>query len=96
MQSNIQVVKRSSRQDPESIEFYDQDDLYADNYYTDSVQEPTEKQQLFNLLAILRKHWILVLSITLLGTFLVIVYEAQKPDFYEASVRVQEIGRAHV
>jgi len=89
MQSNIQVVKRSSRQDPESIEFYDQDDLYADNYYTDSVQEPTEKQQLFNLLAILRKHWILVLSITLLGTFLVIVYEAQKPDFYEASVRVQ-------
>jgi len=89
MQSNFQVVKRSARQDPESIEFYDQDDLYSDSYYGESVQEPTEKQQLYNLLSILKKHWLLVLSITLLGTFLVIVYEAQKPDFYESSVRVQ-------
>ncbi len=89
MQNNFQVVKRNSRQDPESLDFYDQDDLYPESYYGDSIQEPNEKQQLFNLLSILKKHWLLVLSITLLGTFLVIVYEAQKPDFYEASVRVQ-------
>jgi len=89
MQSNFQVAKRNSRQDPESIEFYDQDDIYTDSYYGEAVQEPTEKQQLFNLLCILKKHWILVLSITFLGTFLVVVYEAQKPDFYEAAVRVQ-------
>lgn len=89
MQNNYQVVKRNPRQDPESIEVFDQDDMYADSYYTDAVNEPTEKQQLFNLLGILKKHWLLIVAITIIGTCLVVVYEAQKPDFYEASVRVQ-------
>lgn len=89
MQSNFQVVRRNPRQDPESIESFEQDDYYSDGYYGGSTQEPSEKQQLFNLLSILRKHWLLIVLTTLLGTFLVIVYEAQKPDFYQASVRVQ-------
>lgn len=89
MQNNHQVVRRNSRQEPESIELYDQAYPYADGYYGDSVNESTEKQQLFSVLSILKKHWLLIALITILGTSLVIVYEAQKPDIYQASVRVQ-------
>ena len=89
MQNNHQVVRRNSRQEPESIELYDQAYPYADSYYGDSVNESTEKQQLFSVLSILKKHWLLIALITILGTSLVIVYEAQKPDIYQASVRVQ-------
>lgn len=89
MQNNHHVVRRNSRQEPESIELYDQAYPYADSYYGDSVNESTEKQQLFSVLSILKKHWLLIALITILGTSLVIVYEAQKPDIYQASVRVQ-------
>ena len=89
MQNNHPVVRRNSRQEPESIELYDQAYPYADSYYGDSVNESTEKQQLFSVLSILKKHWLLIALITILGTSLVIVYEAQKPDIYQASVRVQ-------
>ena len=40
-------------------------------------------------LSVLRKYWFLIVGMTLLVTGLVIVYEAQKPDFYQASVRIQ-------
>lgn len=89
MQNNQQVVKRGLRNDPESIEYYDQAYPYADSYYGDSVNDSTEKQQIFSILSILKKHWLLIALITILGTSLVIVYEAQKPDIYQASVRVQ-------
>lgn len=89
MQSNSQVARRIQRQDLEPIDFYDQDDLYDDSYYGGFTQEPSERQQLFSLLTNLKKHWLLIVLITLLGTFLVVIYEARKPDFYQAGVRVQ-------
>lgn len=66
----------------------DPDDVYVDGYYG-AAPEPTERQQLFALLGILRKHWLMIVGITLLGTCLVIIYEAQKPDYYTAEVRIQ-------
>lgn len=68
--------------------FMDSDDGYVDDYYG-STPEPTERQQLFNVFAILRKYWLMVLGITLVGTVLVIVYEARKRDYYSASARIQ-------
>jgi len=49
----------------------------------------TERQQLSNLFSILRKYWLMILAITLVGTICVTLYEARKPDYYTAEVRVQ-------
>ena len=61
---------------------------YSQNYYGDSPQE-NERHNLVRFLSGLRKHWLLILAITLTLTGLVIVYEAQKPDYYVAETRIQ-------
>jgi capsular exopolysaccharide synthesis family protein len=87
MQNNNSITKRGS-QNGDSMLAFDADDMYVDGYYGASP-EPSERQQLFNFLGILRKHWLMIAGITLVGTCLVIVYEAQKPDYYTAQVRIQ-------
>lgn len=62
---------------------------YVDGYYGAAAQESGEKQQLFKIFRVLRKYWVLIFALTLLVTALVIVYEAQKPDYYKAQVRIQ-------
>ena len=89
MQNNNSITKRNQAQSPDSLVGMESDDIYVDEYYGGSVPEPTEKQQLFAVLSILRKRWLMIVGLTLLGTFLVIVYEAQKPDYYTAEVRIQ-------
>lgn len=88
MRNNNFLTPRNNHQDPESIVFVDPDDGYADDYY-DSTRVQTERQQLFSLLAVLRKYWLVVLGITLVGTALVLVYEARKRDYYSAEARIQ-------
>lgn len=61
---------------------------YVDSYYEASNQTG-EKQFLGALLATIRKHWLLIASITLVVTGLTIFYVAQKPDYYKAEARVQ-------
>lgn len=61
---------------------------YSQNYYGDTPQE-NEKHHLMRFLSGLRKHWLLILGITFVLTSLVIVYEAQKPDYYVAETRIQ-------
>lgn len=61
---------------------------YGDNYYGNK-SEGNEKQQIFKILSGLKKHWLKILAINLLITSLVIVYEAQKPDYYTAETRIQ-------
>lgn len=88
MRNGNSITKRNNPQDADAMILVDSDDGYGDEYYT-SAPEASERQQLYTVLAILRKHWLMILSITILGTFLVIVYEAQKPDYYTSEVRIQ-------
>ena len=67
---------------------FEPDFAYPEGYYG-AVPAESQKQLLFKFLGILRKHWLLILGINLLVTSLVIVYEAQKPDYYKAEVRIQ-------
>jgi capsular exopolysaccharide synthesis family protein len=82
------IVKREPVRDTEAITVQDTDGWYGDAYYP-TTSELTEKQKLANILAMLQKHWLMILGITLIGTFAVIVYEAQKPDYYSAEARIQ-------
>ena len=87
MQNHNSISKKNSH-NGDAMMMYDTDDMYVDGYYNASP-EPTERQQLFNVLGILRKYWLMILVITLLGTSVVIIYEARKPDYYTAAVRIQ-------
>jgi polysaccharide biosynthesis transport protein len=88
MQSNNSISKRNQPQGPDPLLRLEPEDFYVDDYYG-SAPEPAEKQQLFAVFSILRKYWLMIVGLTLLGTFLVIVYEARKPDYYTAEVRIQ-------
>lgn len=88
MRNGDSIVKKNQLQIAEPDFLDDSDDYYPD-YYPGATPERNEKQQLFNIIAVLRKRWWLIAAITLLGTAIVIVYEAQKPDYYSAEVRIQ-------
>lgn len=81
------LEKKESSSEIEQI-YYPESD-YADSYYGATSPPGNEKQQLFKFLGTLRRHWLMILSINLLVTALVIVYVAQKPEYYKSSVRVQ-------
>ena len=89
MQNNNSIEKKNTYAEPDSLYWAGSNGAYSDDYYGAAASEPNERQQLFTVLAILRKHWPTILATTLLGTCLVIVYEAQKPDYYTANVRIQ-------
>ncbi len=75
--------------DPTELEAqYFMDAELAQDYYGTNP-DGGEKQQLFKFIAGLRKHWLMILGISLLVTALVIIYEAQKPEFFKAETRVQ-------
>ena len=88
MHNNNSLIQKAADKDPDSILLAEAEALYGDGYYG-ALQEPSEKQQLFEFLSILRKRWLLIACIAVVGTSLVIVYEAQKPDYYTADVRIQ-------
>lgn len=88
MQSNNSIARTNHPQNPDPLLRLEPDDYYIDEYYG-SVPDTGEKQQLFAILSILRKYWFMIVGLTLLGTCLVVVYEARKPDFYTAEVRIQ-------
>jgi len=88
MQNGNSITKRKPDQESESIYYSDSDDGYSNGYYGASP-EPSEKQQLAAFFAVLRKRLLLIVAFALLVTALVIVYEAQKPDYYTADVRIQ-------
>jgi polysaccharide biosynthesis transport protein len=73
---------------PETIYPSNYEGVYADGYYG-AVGQGDERQLLRGIFSSLRKHWFLILSLNLLVTFAVVVYVAQKPDYYKAVARVQ-------
>lgn len=88
MRNGDSIVKKNQMQIPEPM-FLDEPDDYYPDYYSGTSSEPSGKQQLSTILGILKKRWWLIAGITILGTVAVIVYEAQKPDFYSSEVRIQ-------
>lgn len=70
------------------VQVRDYDGVYAAGYYG-AAEQSDEKQLLKQILSTLRRHWALILSITLLATIATSIYVAQKPDYYKASARVQ-------
>lgn len=67
----------------------DYEGVYTEGYYGAASNQGEERQMLSGLFSTLRKHWFLILTINLLITAATIVYVAQKPDYYQASVRIQ-------
>ncbi|MEQ1761690.1 MAG: polysaccharide biosynthesis tyrosine autokinase [Pyrinomonadaceae bacterium] len=61
---------------------------YADDYYG-SANQSDERLLMRAFLSSLRKHWLLVVVLNLMVTSAVIVYVAQKPDYYRAETRIQ-------
>lgn len=88
MRNNNSITPKNALQETESLALVDSDYGYVDDYYG-SPPEPSERQQLLVILAILRKYWLIILGITLVGTVLVIIYEARKRDYYTAEARIQ-------
>lgn len=86
--NNRTLVRHNDLFDSDTPYLSEVDMDYSQNYYGDTPQE-NEKNQLMRFLAGLRKHWLLILGFTLIITSLVIVYEAQKPDYYIAETRIQ-------
>lgn len=72
----------------ETPQMADYEGISAEGYYGASRQGD-ERQMLRGFFSTLRKHWLLILCVNLLITAATIVYVAQKPDYYKATVRVQ-------
>lgn len=89
MQNTNSLRKRDAISGPDQLQISDPEVLFDDGYYGATVSEQSEKQMLLRILSVLRKYWLLIALITLVGTAAVIVYEAQKPDFFQAAVRIQ-------
>lgn len=74
--------------EPDAVAPYEYESVYADGY-SGNITENSEKQLLQNIFSTIRNHWFLMLFVTFACTAMVIFYVAQKPDYYEATARVQ-------
>ena len=88
--NNTTSLKRREPIGPDHLQSLETDVYYDDGYYgANAPDQQSEKQMLLRFLSVLRKYWPLIAAMTLLVTALVVIYEAQKPDYYSASVRIQ-------
>ena len=88
MRNANSIITKNQLQTTKPLVLDEADEYYPD-YYSGRTPDWNDKNQLFSLLSVLRKRWWLVLAVTLLGTAAVIVYEARKPDYYSAEIRIQ-------
>ena len=85
--SLIKTEQSSAPVQPYSV---DSDPGYGYEFYAPTAgNEVSQKKQLMRFFSILRKHWHLIAGTVIIITTLVILYEAQRPDFYVAVARVQ-------
>ena len=64
-------------------------DSYHEGYYGVQEQQGNEKALLNFVFSTLRRHWMLIVGVTVFATALSVVYVAQKPDYFTAAARVQ-------
>lgn len=91
MQDNYSLKRKSDLVEVDPAFITSTDSGFDSEYYGDSSSATgsDQKQQLYKFLAGIKKHWLIILAINLLVTALVIVYEAQKPEYYQAETRIQ-------
>ncbi len=80
----LTTTDQSSRHVPQI--FVEPDPGYE---YEGAGSSESQKQQIRRFLSLLRRYWWLILGTVAVITSLVVVYEAQKPDFYIANAKVQ-------
>lgn len=88
--SNNKLKKNEPFLDLEPI-YTNSDGGYGDayGYAGGQMVENTERRQLMKIFSVLRKYWLMIASFAIIITSLVVVYEARKPDYYKAEVRIQ-------
>ncbi len=90
MQNQNSLKRNDNSTEIEQVYLSDSEPVYAEGYYgAATASEGNEKQQLYKFFATLRKYWLMILAINLMATAAVIVYEAQKPDYYKAAAKIQ-------
>ncbi|MFN0279971.1 MAG: GumC family protein [Pyrinomonadaceae bacterium] len=95
MANNKSLIKPDSSPAPVQPYMADVDAGFGYDFYGGGAppnsggNERSQKKQLLRFLAILQKHWLLIVSAVVVITSLVIVYEAQKPDYYTAEAKIQ-------
>jgi succinoglycan biosynthesis transport protein ExoP len=89
MQNGNSLARRVPDYDADAIYFGEHDDGYASGYYGASAATGGEKHQIAEFIALLKKRWYLIALLVLIVTSAVIIYEAQKPDYFTAVARVQ-------
>lgn len=89
MQENSSLIRRSTDSDQNGLRVSDLDLGYTDSAYYEAETEPSDRRQFYSILAVLRKYLLLIIGVTLFTTAAALVYEAQQPDYYTATVRIQ-------
>ncbi|MBK8465866.1 MAG: polysaccharide biosynthesis tyrosine autokinase [Chloracidobacterium sp.] len=88
--SLIKTEQSSAPIQPYSV---DSDPGYGYDFYAPSNgNEVSQKKQFLRFFSILRKHWRLIVGTVVVITTLVVLYEAQRPDYYAAVARIQVNG----
>lgn len=65
-------------------------EVFAESYYAGMADQHSSDRLLLRfVLSTLRKHWILIVAVTLLSTAASVLYVAQKPDYFTSRARVQ-------
>ena len=90
MANDKSLIKTEQSSAPIQPYTVDSDPGYGYEFYAPSTgNEVSQKKQFLKFFSILRKHWRLIAGTVLVITTLVILYEAQRPDYYVAVARIQ-------
>jgi capsular exopolysaccharide synthesis family protein len=90
MANDKSLIKTDQSSAPIQPYSVDSDPGYGYEFYAPSTgNEVSQKKQFLKFFSILRKHWRLIAGTIVVITTLVILYEAQRPDYYVAVARVQ-------
>ena len=65
------------------------EDYYSPAGYYGDRPSGSERQYFFRVVSTLLRYWVIIVCLPLVVTALVVMYEAQKPAYYEASVTIQ-------
>lgn len=65
------------------------EDYYSPAGYYGDKPSGSERQYFFRIFSTLLRYWVIIVFLPVVATVLVVFYEAQKPEYYEADVTIQ-------
>ncbi len=96
MANDKSLVKPEQSSAPIQPYSVDSDPGYGYDFYAPNTgNEVSQKKQILKFFSILRKHWGLIVGTVLIITTLMILYQAQRPDYYAAVARIQVNGETN-